>query len=353
MPANASDKIVVSPAIPKDGFKVVDLRNGTVVVTVPANATGNITIKIGDHIYNATIKNSTAVIDLVNETPGTYLANVTYSGDANHTNMTVFEYVTIPKYETPITIDVNDSVVGNVTRIVVKVKGNVTNNVTIEIDGVKYNKTVENNVAIFEITGLTAGDKTVTATYDGDKWYVFNSTTDQFKVNKHSSSVNVTTTDINVGETARINITGPRDFNGTAIVEINGSSYSVALTNGVGFVDVAKLGNGTYNINVTYMENGKYYSSFNDSAVLTVSKWDKDSFAFNATVANITVGEPAVVNVTLPADATGNVTVTIGNITKTVGITGGNNSIVIIGVPVGEHNVTVVYNGNEKYDKVN
>ena len=353
MPANASDKIVVSPAVPKDGFKVVDLRNGTVVVKVPENATGNITIKIGDHIYNATIKNSTAVIDLYNETPGTYLANVTYSGDANHTNMTVFEYVTIPKYETPIIIDVANSVVGDITRITVTVKGNVTNNVTIEIDGVKYNKTVTNNVTVFEIAGLTAGNKTVTATYDGDDWYVFNSTTTQFKVTKHASFVNVTTKDINVGETARINITGPRDFNGTAVVNINGSSYSVVLTNGIGFVDVAKLGNGTYSINVTYVENAKYYSSYNDTAVLVVSKYDKDSFVFNATVANITVGEPAVVNVTLPADATGNVTITIGNITKTVAILGGNNSIAIVGVPVGEHNVTVVYNGNEKYDKVN
>ena len=54
----------------------------------------------------------------------------------------------------------------------------------------------------------------------------------------------------------------------------------------------------------------------------------------------------------MPADATGNVTFTIGNIYKTFGVTGGNNSFVVTGVPVGEHNVTVTYSGDGKYTKI-
>jgi hypothetical protein len=67
-------------------------------------------------------------------------------------------------------------------------------------------------------------------------------------------------------------------------------------------------------------------------------------------IENTTAGEPAVVKVTVPDDATGNVTITIGNITKTVPVTGGENEIIIPGVPVGEHNVTITYNGDDKYN---
>ena len=219
--------INVGPATPAGGFTVTDLGNRTVIVTVPDNATGNITIKIGDHVYNATINNGSAVIDLLNETPGVKLANVTYSGDKTHTNMSMDKYVTIPKYQTNITIDVNDTVVGNTTVVIVKVPVNLTGNVTIEIDGKKYNESVSQGQAIFYVEGLTAGNKTVTATFDGNDWFVFNSTTQQFKVDKvksaiNGSLINVTVDDIPVGQTARVNVTGPSDFNGTVVVEVAG-----------------------------------------------------------------------------------------------------------------------------------
>ena len=322
---------------------------------MPQNATGNITIKIGTNNFTENITEGKAVINLTGMVPGVYNSTIVYSGDENHNNVSFNATLHINKYVTPISVVGQDAVVGGKAIITVTVPKGVLNNVTIEIDGKKYNMTVNptTGVAVFEIYNLTAGNKTVTAIYGGDTWYEANASTDQFEVSKLSSFVNVTTKDINVGEVARINVTGPKDFNGTAKVTINGTTYSVELINGVGHVNVTKLGNGTYHIYVTYVENDKYLSSSNNTEVLIVSKLGKGSFTFNATVANITVGQPAVVNVTLPADATGNVTVKIGNITKTFGITGGNNSFIVIGVPVGEHNVTVIYNGNEKYDRVN
>ena len=68
---------------------VIDYGNGTVVVVVGDNATGNVTIKVGDHEYNATVVNGTAVVTIDNETPGTHEVEVIYSGDGNHTNSTI------------------------------------------------------------------------------------------------------------------------------------------------------------------------------------------------------------------------------------------------------------------------
>ncbi|WP_458404599.1 Ig-like domain repeat protein [Methanobrevibacter sp.] len=345
--ANTTGKIKVDPALPTDGFIVEDLGNRTVIVYVPANATGNITIKIGNHTYNATIENSTAVLHLLNETPGVY-ANTTviYSGDSNNAAMNLTKVVKIPKYATPITIEVNNTVVGNITRIIVHINENVTENVTIEIDGEKYSQNVTDGEAVFEIEGLIAGAKTVTATYDGDDWFVFNSTTQQFNVSKLESYINVTVENISVDGIVIINITAP-NYNGLASVYINATRYTVIITNGVGQLKVLFKNNGTYTINATYIENNKYYSSFNDTESFTVSKIQSE---MEVTYNNITVGDNAVFEITLHDDAYGNVTISIGNITNvTVAVMSGVNKIIIPNIPTGNYTVNITYNGNYKY----
>ena len=347
----ATAKLNVGKAkLSPDDVVVEDLGNGTVKVTVPENATGNVTVKVGDNTYVVNITNGTAYINLGNETPGAHEVSVIYSGDGNYSNITVTKVVTIPKNPTPIIIEVNNTVVGNVTRIVVTVPENVTDIVTIEIDGKKYNKTAVDGKAVFEIEGLTAGVKTVVATYAGDDSYLSNGTTEQFNVTKRASNVNVTGDEIKVGEDAIIKITGPSGYDGIALVDIAGVKYFVNLTGGAGQLSVTGLTNGTHDVKVTYLENGMYLSSNNNSAKVIVTK--VAGADVDVTVGNITEGEPAIVKVTVPEDATGNVTVTIGNITKTYPVSGGENEIPIFDVPKGEHNVTVTYNGDDKYDPV-
>ena len=347
----ATAKLNVGKAkLSPDDVVVEDLGNGTVKVTVPENATGNVTVKVGDNTYVVNITNGTAYINLGNETPGAHEVSVIYSGDGNYSNITVTKVVTIPKNPTPIIIEVNNTVVGNVTRIVVTVPEDVTDIVTIEIDGKKYNKTAVDGKAVFEIEGLTAGVKTVVATYAGDDSYLSNGTTEQFNVTKRASSVNVTGAEIKVGEDAIINIAGPSGYDGIALVDIAGVKYFVNLTGGAGQLSVSGLTNGTHDVKVTYIENDRYLSSTNNSAKVIVTK--VAGADVDVTVGNITEGEPAIVKVTVPEDATGNVTVTIGNITKTYPVSGGENEIPIFDVPKGEHNVTVTYNGDDKYDPV-
>ena len=338
-------KLQVSPSVPKDGFTVEDLGNRTVVVTVP-NATGNVTVKIGDNIYNATLdSNGVAYIDLVNETPGIKIANVTYLGDATHSSISKNKTVVIPKGPTPMSIVVSGPIyVDGVAQITVYVPENITSGVAIEIDGVKYTAaTYSVGQAVFTVSGLTAGKKTVTATFDGNENYSSNGTTEQFNVYKHASFVNVNTTDINVGETAVINITAP-DYNGIAIVKVNGVNYTAVITNGFGQINITGLLNGTYNVNVTYVENGKYLVSTNDTVNFTVSKLSSDiQVNFN----NITVGENAVFYVTVPGY--GNLTISIAGEDTTVGVKAGNNIIIIPDLKVGTHDVSVKYSGNYKY----
>ena len=328
-------------------------QNTTITVYVPKDATGSVILWVNQtRLVNSTILTGVATFTLNNTLAGRYRVNATLV-DENYLNQTAYTTYIVSKHETPISIDDITAVeVGDSVEITVNAPQGILSNVTIEIDGVKYNKTIgADGKATFTVPILSNGTRTVVASYSGDRKYMANSTTAKLTATRKASSVNATDATITVGDIAKITIVGPADYNGFATVKVNGTSYSVAITNGRGQLNVTGLANATHIVYVTLLENAKYNSSSNDSARIFVNK--VTDAVIDASVENTTEDKPVVVKVTVPDDATGNVTVVIGNITKTVPIAGGENEIIVPGVPAGEYNVTVKYNGDDKYDPVN
>ncbi len=313
------DKTVVWVNITADSIIEID-NNLTFTVTTNSNATWVVKVNgvevvkgaDGKYRFNGTVAGNYTITAEVAE-------NDYYTAATNSTMFTVIKHNSTVKVD-----EVPGHYVGDDFEIT------LTNNtaVVVTINGKEY--AVEDGKVVIDTTKLPAGEYTVTATvYENDKYYG-NSSTVSFNITKRASSVNVTADPINVNETAVIDITGPSDFNGTAIVNVDGMNYSVALTNGVGQLRINGLANGTYDINVTYLENDKYLQSVNDTVKLLVNK--VADAEISASADNITVGDPAVIKVSVPEDVTGNVTVTIGNITRTVPIAGGENEIIVPGV---------------------
>ena len=350
--------------ITDDNIKVIDQGNGTVVVVVPGNSTGNVTIEVGNHTYNATVINGTAVITLTNETPGEHNITVIYSGDGNHTNVTTNATVNIPKLSTPIKVDVANIKVGDKALINVTVPKYATGNITIEIDGIKHSAEIRGGVARFEIENLTAGVKTVAVTYIGDSNYTGNFTTANFTVSKRDSSVNATVENIKAGENVTVKVNVTKGATGQVLIDIDGIGYYVNLTDSMGEISIPHVGDGKHNITVTYLGDDKYLSSSNKANV-TVSK--VEAFVI-PTAQDIYVGETEFIKFKVPVDATGNLTVvidgevytfvlnegtlgaTFGEDEKyTVAISGGNGELAITGLPKGEYIVSVKYNGDDKY----
>ena len=132
---------------------------------------------IGDKNYTAPIVNGTAVVTVDNSTPGTHDVEVIYSGDENTEGTSTTSKVTVPKYDSPISVDVSSIDVGDTAVITVNVPDGATGNVTIEIDGVKYTEEIDDGKAVFNIGNLTDGSKTIAVKYDGDNTYAANQTT--------------------------------------------------------------------------------------------------------------------------------------------------------------------------------
>ena len=343
---------------------IIEKENNTVVVYIGDNATGNVTVKVGNETYNATVINGTAIVNLTNVTPGVHDIEVIYSGDENHTDATIETNINIPKHESPIKVNVGDISVGDKATITVEVPDKATGVVTIEIDGEKYTKELVNGVATFKVENLTAGDKSVSAVYEGDSSYARNFTTDQFKVSKVNSNLTVEIGDAKVGENITVTVHVPGDATGQVLIDIDGVGYYVNVTDGIGTVEIPYLPNGTYEVNFTYTGDDKYMSSTNKSTV-TVSKLE--SFVI-PTAHNIQVGENEIIKLRVPVGATGTVTVVIdteeyvfnlqnGALGATysegtkynVAIAEGNGELIITGLPKGEYTVSVKYNGDDKY----
>ena len=89
-------------------IKVYDLGNGTVLVIVPENATGNVTIEVENQTFTAPVVNGTAIVDLTNVTPGKHNITVIYSGDENNSPTTENATVNIPGNYIPIDVRVHD-----------------------------------------------------------------------------------------------------------------------------------------------------------------------------------------------------------------------------------------------------
>ena len=168
-PSNSTGKFSVNKI--NTEMIVVDNGNGTVTVVIPGNATGNVTVVVENKTFNGTVVNGTAVVELINVTPGVQNITVVYSGDDNHTSEVINATVVIPRFSTPISVNVSDIYVGDVAKINVTVPANATGKVRIEIDGKEYFENITGGVARFTVEGLTAGVKTVYVSYSTDGNY--------------------------------------------------------------------------------------------------------------------------------------------------------------------------------------
>uniref|UniRef100_UPI00261147FE Ig-like domain repeat protein n=1 Tax=uncultured Methanobrevibacter sp. TaxID=253161 RepID=UPI00261147FE len=346
-------------------MKVVDYGNGTVVVVVGDNATGNVTVKVGNDTYTAEVINGTATITADNLIPGKNSVEVIYSGDDTHASSSVNATVTGPKYDSPIEIITVPGGVGEDTVITVKAPEDATGNVTIEVDGVKYTAEVINGTATVRVNNLTEGTKTIAVEYTGDENYQGAHTTATVTVSKVKSHVSATVTDINVGENVTITVTVPYDATGQVLIDIDGVGYYVNVTNGTGTIQIPRMPNGIYPVNVTYIGDDKYLPSSN----YTVFDVNKVPSYVIPTAKNILVGQNEVIMFEVPKDATGNLTVIIDGEEFTfdldeilgapiyedgkfsVAVSDGQGILVISGLPKGTYTVTVTYNGNYKYLK--
>ena len=165
-------------------------------------------------------------------------------------------------------------------------------------------------------------------------------------VNKNASKMSIDVNSPILGETAVITVNMNSDATGMVNITVNGETYSVDLKDGVAVLEVADLNAGKYKVQAYYKGNEIYGPSTAETTLIVSKISDYD---MSLDISDVKEGEDLNINVSLPEDANGLLSINIAGEIQYSNVKNGTASISIPGLTEGTYNLTVSYLGNEKY----
>ena len=323
----------------------------TVDVVLPVDATGEVIITVDGTSYTAGINDGKATQVVKDLTAGSHVVVVKYAGDDKYTAVEIAKGVNVAKAQPVLGVVIADVDYGNGFVIEATLTGvnnaPLNGNVIVTVAGKEYPVKVTDGKGIATGDKLAAGTYAFAAAWAGDDNYNIVTENGDFKVNKIDSSVAVNVNNIKVGEELTVTVNVPSDATGDVTVSVDGKEYNVAIENGKAVKTIADLKANDYTVTVKYSGDNNYNANQNTTE-FTVSKIS--DYNMNITVPEFKEGVNSTINVVLPKDATGTVTVEIGGKNYTANVTDGVANVIIPGLGVGDYNITTTYSGDAKYD---
>ena len=318
---------------------------------LPDDATGEVIITVDGTSYTAGINDGKATQVVKDLTAGSHVVVVKYAGDDKYTAVEIAKGVNVAKAQPVLGVVIADVDYGNGFVIEATLTGvnsaPLNGNVIVTVNGKEYTVKVTDGKGIATGDKLAAGTYAFAAVWAGDDNYNIVTENGDFKVNKIDSSVAVNVNNIKVGEELTVTVNVPSDATGDVTVSVDGKEYNVAIENGKAVKTIADLKANDYTVTVKYSGDNNYNANQNTTE-FTVSKIS--DYNMNITVPEFKEGVNSTINVVLPKDATGTVTVEIGGKNYTANVTDGVANVIIPGLGVGDYNITTTYSGDAKYD---
>ena len=332
---------------------VSDIKVGedaVISVKLLSDATGSVTVTVNGKDYTETVVNGVANVKVADLKAGTYDVAVKYSGDNNYNAAVATSSFTVSKVDSTMDVTVNDIVFGGDLIVDAVLPDDATGEVVITVNGVDYHVSIENGKATGTISGLAAGDYTVTVKYVGDDKYVGVEVAENVNVAKAQPVLGVVIADVDYGNgfVIEATLTGVNSapLSGNVIVTVAGKEYTVKVTDGKGIATGDRLAAGTYAFAAAWAGDDNY-NIVTENGDFKVNKVDS-SVAVN--VNNIKVGEELTITVNVPSDATGDVTVSVDGKEYNVAIENGKAVKTIAGLKADDYTVTVKYAGDNNYN---
>ena len=323
----------------------------TVDAVLPDDATGEVVITVNGVDYPVPIVDGKATGTIGGLAAGDYTVTVKYAGDDKYVGVEITEDVNVAKAQPVLGVVIADVDYGNGFVIEATLTGvngaPLSGNVIVTVAGKEYIVEVTDGKGIFTGDKLAAGTYGFAAAWAGNDNYNAVVENGDFKVNKIDSTVAVNADDIKVGENVTVTVNVPTDATGDVIIIVDGVDYTVAIENGKAVKTIADLKANDYTVTVKYSGDNNYNANQNTTE-FTVSKIS--DYNMNITVPEFKEGVNSTINVVLPKDATGTVTVEIGGKNYTANVTDGVANVIIPGLGVGDYNITTTYSGDAKYD---
>ena len=206
-----------------------------------------------------------------------------------------------------------------------------------------------------KIKALGEGSATVTVSFNGTDKYAASEANITVNVNpvpipKENLTLEAAVEPITAGENATIIVTGLENATGNVSARVGNGVYFAPIENGIATITVSGLiANDTALI--SYDGDDKYNAA-NTTVDIVVNPKPKENATMNIDAPPVTEGQNTTVNVELPEDATGNVTVTLDSKNYTAPVKDGKATITIPELAAGNYTLPVTYSGDDKYNPV-
>ena len=269
--------------------------------------------------------NDVAFISLSDLTEGKYTISVKYIGDKyNPTNASASFNV--------LKVNVNQSAMGNGSVLNITVPDNIKGNVTVNVNGTNFTGEIINGSAMVNLTNVTPGIHNITISYIDENGTVVE-TNITIIIPKWKSSVNFTVSNININNKENIVIEVTKGATGSVLIDVNGTIYYKELIDSKTTLVLDNLKEGLYPVTVIYLGDEKYDNATSLKS-FTVSKISIDASSS---------GNSSVLNITVPDNVKGNVTVSINGTNFTGKIVNGSAIVNLSNLTPGIHNITISY----------
>jgi hypothetical protein len=260
-PSNSTFPMTVQAPITAE---VNGTGNGSqVVVNVPNNGTGNITVMIDGENRNYTLENGTVKANLTGLEPGEHNLTVIYT-DENNVTSVVNTKINVPRWDSSVSASAKTIREGDEANIVVTVGGkDMTGLVRVDIDGTGYYANMTEGVVTIVAPGLKAGKYEANVTYDGNNRYLPANNTFTLVV-----EAPITITVDGAGNSTQVIVELPENGTDDVVVMVDGKPVNTTFADGKA---IAKLDNttaGEHNVTVIYTDKEGTKSVVNQTIVV-------------------------------------------------------------------------------------
>ncbi|WP_296862340.1 Ig-like domain repeat protein, partial [uncultured Methanobrevibacter sp.] len=321
-------------------------ENEILTLTYNNTATGKVVITLKSNNYNKIIETYINQTITISDLPaGEYDVTIEYLGDNVFSNATSYANFTVEKRTTEVIPD-KESIelfVDDKSKITYTLKPDYA------VRNISFSSNDSNIASVDPVSGniqaKAEGSANITISFPGSENYTASNATVTVNVKRIPTEITVDSVSLDLfvdDETVVVaNLTPPEAGN----VTFTSSNKNIVTVDNQG--NVIAEGKGQVIITVSFAGDNKYAAAENKTIKVTVKKVNAP---MNVGADDITEGENATVSVTLPGDATGNVTTKVNGKAYSSPVENGKGVITIPDLEYGNYTLPVTYSGDDKYN---
>ena len=319
-----------------------------IIDSLPSDASGRFIVEVNGITNSSAVSDGQSRVIINGLKANNYTATVNYVNDDKYAadqQKISFEVI---KKDVDFSAEIKDINVDEIAKVIVSgLPKDAVGLINVNVDDKSESNKSSNGQAIVNIKDLSNGTKQATITFVGDDKYNYKEITKEFNVNKIDPSFTVDDiSDVFVSDNVEFSAYLNPDAYGNITLIMDGDYVGeVEFSEGKASLKITSLTYGNKTVAFVYSGNYKYLSKTVTKS-FKVYKISTDLIVENPS--KINVGEDMTFTVKLPNGVTGDVNITIGNVTKTFGAKS-NLEISISNLTEGVKKAIIAYSGDSKY----